>query len=684
MKEIYKDYLFEKHILVGEKTAEEKHIFETLFAMAHFFGMKIIKGEELAYYEMIEDLSRRFGENVPEPFYRGFPQSVRNLSAEELLFDQLLHYFNTYGFGNFDEPGHSVFEEDFERAAFREDADTQEFMIQTEEEAEDTIRMIVKDLLLGSRPLNDRQYKLTLTFVREHISDIKDFTITSKNTLVRLLLDAKQLALADSLNLSDVMKIVDELNYRNYHNDNPKKLNLKNQDRKFLTAILDRMFQGGRCDIRTCYEKKQLWNGFLHHIHYQPKNVVAEVFVRAMRTKGNESVYSEFEKLMRENRYQAAAKLLQEKKGTSALLRNMDYIISRMDIDEEQIFLAEFPEDCSTVILLQLLFRYEAGQRKNGRIFKFTHHNLIKVHYETPEEMKNCQSRLTEEQMKKVEAMIRSKLIRKLCNRLGKVYIEPSMENYALPLAENTSQGGFGVLSKGSRIPIEEGKKLRAFTYWEKVNDIDLSVFALTEDGKKKEFSWRTMSRHQSEAITYSGDETSGYLGGSEYFDINLPEFKARYSEYRYLIFCDNVYSGKNFNECFCKAGYMLRDWEDSGQVYEPKTVKSSYLVNCESAFAYLFGIDLFTNEFVWLNVAKNSNARVAGDTGLSFLTDYFHLTEVMNMYDFFSMMAEKIVKDPMEADVVVTDREVKCTEEAQIIREYDFEKIRVLMEDAK
>ena len=32
----------------------------------------------------------------------------------------------------------------------------------------------------------------------------------------------------------------------------------------------------------------------------------------------------------------------------------------------------------------------------------------------------------------------------------------------------------------------------------------------------------------------------------------------------------------------------MLRDWDDSGQVYEPKTVKSAYLVNCESTFAYL------------------------------------------------------------------------------------------------
>ena len=682
MKEIYKDYLFEKHILVSEGMTEEKYVFETLFAMAHFFGVKITKGKELVRCGMVKELSKRLGENVPEPFYRGFPQSVRNLSAEELLFDQLIHYFNTYGLGNFDEPGHSVFEKDFERAAFQEDTEAQEFMIQTEEEAEDTIRTMVNDLLSGSRPLNERQYKLALTFIRDYIENIPD--IASKNTRMRLLIDTKNLSLADSLNLSDVMKLVDELNCRKYHNNNLKKLNLKNQDRKFLTALLDRMFRSGRCDIGTCYEKKQLWNGFLHHIHYQPKNEEAKRFVHAMRTKGNESVYSEFEQLMKENRHREAAELLQEKKGTSALLRNIDYILSRMNREEVQTFLPEFPEDCSTLILLQLLFRYEGRQRKDGRIFKFTQHNLMKVHYETSEESERCQSRLTEEQVKEVGKMIRSKLTEKLRNRLGNVYIEPSMKNYALPLAENTSQGGFGVLSKGSRIPIDEGKKLRAFTYWEKVNDIDLSVFALTEDGDRREFSWRTMSRHQSGAITYSGDETSGYHGGSEYFDINILEFKALYSEYRYLIFCDNVYSGTNFCECFCKAGYMLRDWDDSGQVYEPKTVKSSYLVNCESTFAYLFGIDLFTNELIWLNVAKNSKSRVAGDTEISFLADYFHLTELMNMYDFFSMMAEKIVGDPMEADVVVTDCEIEGAEKAEIIREYDFEKIRVLMEDVK
>lgn len=678
MKEIYKDYLFEKHILVSEGATKENNVVEILFALAHFFGVKITENEKLVRFEMIDELSKRFGETIPEPFYKGFPQSVRALSAEELVFDQLLHYFATYGIGDFEEPGHSVFEKDFERTAFRENTETQEFMIQTEEEAEDTIRIIVNKLLSGSRSLSERQYALSLAFILDHDGDIPD--IASKNTLVRILIDTKKISLVDRLNLSDIMKVVDELNYRKYKNDNPKKLNLKNQDRKFLTVVLDRMFMDGRCDIRTCYEKKQLWNVFLHHIHYQPKNEAAEVFVHAMREKGNESVYSEFEKLMRENRRQEAAELLWEKKGTSALLRNIDYIISRMDKEEEQVFLSKFPEDCSTLILLQLLLRYEAKQKEEGRVFKFTRHNLLKVHAETSKERIRCRSKLTQEQTREVGALIRSKLTEKLKNRLGKVYIVSSMKNYALPISENLSQSGFGVLSKGSRFPIVEGKKLRAFTYWEKVNDIDLSVFALTEDGVRKEFSWRTMEGCQSGAITYSGDETSGYYGGSEYFDINIPKFKALHPEYRYLIFCDNVFSGSNFNKCFCKAGYMFRDEEDSGKVYEPKTVKSAFLVNCESTFAYLFGIDLLTNEFIWLNVARNSSSRVAGNTSLAFLMDYFHIAKIMNVYDFFAMMAKEIVEDPLEAEVVVTDHETECADGAEVIREYDFEKIRALM----
>ena len=169
------------------------------------------------------------------------------LTTEELLFDQLLHYFTTYGLGDFDEPEHSLIEKDFERVAFQEDVKVKDFEVHTEEEAEETIKAIVYNLLLGSRQLNERQYALVLAYILEHDGETPE--ISSKYTLVRLLIDTKKLSFTDKMNLSDVMKVVDELNYRNYNNSNPKKLNFKNQDRKFLTEILDRMFKETRCDI---------------------------------------------------------------------------------------------------------------------------------------------------------------------------------------------------------------------------------------------------------------------------------------------------------------------------------------------------------------------------------------------------------------------------------------------------
>ena len=130
MKSIYTDYLFDKYIFVsnGETGTDQ---FETLFALANLFNIRIIEGEKLVSGDMIKYAASRLGQNVPEPFYRGFPQSVRELSPDKLLFDQLVHYTITYGFGNFSEAGHSLFEENFEKTAFKENADIREFLLST-------------------------------------------------------------------------------------------------------------------------------------------------------------------------------------------------------------------------------------------------------------------------------------------------------------------------------------------------------------------------------------------------------------------------------------------------------------------------------------------------------------------------------------------------------------------------
>lgn len=323
-------------------------------------------------------------------------------------------------------------------------------------------------------------------------------------------------------------------------------------------------------------------------------------------------------------------------------------------------------------VLIQLLMQYH-HYKSGQRVFKFTKNNRMKMHHETDDEITSRRSVLPEETRKMAESAVRSKLITSLNNQLGKVYVAPEMRNIAIPLQMSTAQSGFGVLPAGSRVKIPEGKKIRAFTYWEKVNDIDLSCFGLTKEGYQKEFSWRTMYNNQGQDITFSGDETSGYNGGSEYFDINLELFKARYPEFRYIVFCDNVYSNVAFDNCFCKAGFMMRDDKDSGEVYEPKTINTSFRVSGNTRFNYMFAIDLDRREMVWLNISRDSMAAIAGEESMDFLMYWMDITDVFNVYDLFRYSGT--LANIEEASLIVSDYDFGDTGKEQI-HSYDYEKI--------
>lgn len=679
MKEFFKVYLFQKHILVAEQTRPDVHAFETLFALASKFNIRIVSGGSLAQPEMIRFAAAQLGIDIPKPFYEGFPRSVRALSPDQLLFDQMVHYTVTYGFGHFSEAGHSLLEEALERTAFQEKSEIRDFSILSESAAEEKLAGYAENLLSSTRPLSEEQYAFLRTYIDVYRFQVR--SCGSKNTAIRLLLDFRGMHYAAFLSLSDVIKVVDELNFRVYGNTDVKKLNLKNQDRKFLTALINTLFDEGRCDLRNCFEKKAVWCGLLHHLHYKPRNEASAQFVAAMRGSENGSVYSQFEQAMGRRDVRAAFAVLKEGKGSAAVLRNLDYLISRCSGEEDVRFLLDNIGTSNSVVLMQLMLRYSIpASGREARSFTFTKYNKLKTHSETPEEVSRRKTFLTPAQVRAASDRVSEALRKNLKHRLGTVYLDPAMKNMAPPIQEAGSQGGFGVLARGSRLHMGEGKKVRAFTYWEKVDDIDLSVIGLTEDGEQTEFSWRTMSDRQSSAITYSGDETSGYRGGSEYFDIDLPAFRKQYPHIRYLVFCDNVYSNLTFDQCFCKGGYMTRDMDDSGEIFEPKTVESSFLVNCSSRFAYLFGIDLNTNDFVWLNTARSSSAAVAGATSMDFLIRYFHTTSTLSLYSLFEMMAAEVVSAPEEAQVVLSDRTLVLAPGAEQIRSYDFERILALM----
>ena len=360
----------------------------------------------------------------------------------------------------------------------------------------------------------------------------------------------------------------------------------------------------------------------------------------------------------------AAAMLLKDRKGNAALLRNLNYIVRDTGADETKQILDEV-EAKSPLVIMQMQNMYR-NYNDGPRTFKYVRHNRMRTHRETERK-----SALTPTRVSQISEILEQKLQQSLKGRVDKVYIAPGMEKIGVPFNMSASESGFGIMPTGSRIALPEGKKIRAFTYWEKVNDIDLSCFGINKDDSRIEFSWRTMWGRQSDAVTFSGDETSGYNGGSEYFDIDLDKVREEYPDMKYIVFCNNVFANKDFAECVCRAGWMSRDVLDSGEIYEPKTVKSAYTINAKSTFAYLFAIDVAAREVIWLNVIDSNRYAVAGSSEFSWLYDYFTMCDSMNMRKLFTYCANEVVDTPEEADLVIGDVET----EKELIRPYEFEK---------
>ncbi len=673
MELIYKQFLFNKNIFVFDEYSKKENQFEVLYTLAKIFGIKISEGVSKVSFEMLPLAQECLGYYVNEPFYKGFPESARSLSKEELLFDQLLNYFVTYELDDFSNDRHSVFEKDFERLTFKEDFVFKYFKVIDEKEAYELIKEAVINLLNSSRALSESQFEI----VKKYVVDF-DFDVSfakGKNTIIKLLMNTRNIKYASALSLSDFIKVVEQVNFYDYGVMNVKKLNLKNKERKFLTSLLDYMLSNCYVNIEECFEKKKKWSGILHHLHYIPKTELGVRFLAYMRSDENHSAYSSFEKAMLDANIKQATDTLIEKKGSSMLLRKLNYIISRCKSDEDIEYVVSKIDSKNVILLIQLILQYDNYQIAN-RTFTYARFNKLKEYEETIEEAKKRKSKLSAEKRKTLRKYLLKHLESKLKGKLGNVYLDMDMKNIALPINVASTFSGYGILPTGSRIKMEDGKKIRAFTYWEKVDDIDLSVIGIGSNNYFIEFSWRSMYDKQDNCITFSGDKVDGFNGGSEYFDVDLEKFKKKYPKVKYLIFNDNVFSASTYKECNCTAGYMFRDINDSGEVFEPKTVKSSFRVTVDSRYAHLFALDLDKNEFVWLNIAVESYFNIAGESNQNNVKKYLKLAKTFNYYSFFKMLSSKVVKDPKKADIVVTDKKVETKENAEVIRSYDIDKV--------
>lgn len=185
-----------------------------------------------------------------------------------------------------------------------------------------------------------------------------------------------------------------------------------------------------------------------------------------------------------------------------------------------------------------------------------------------------------------------------------KVWIDPRLKSYTLPLALRKTSEGMMVFGRGTRIPLDTGKVLRLFVYWkqhQRSTDLDLSLIQF--DGEMKYSGHVSYTRLASEGIVHSGDLQDAPEGAAEFIDAELSAL-AQIEGCRYLAPVIYRYCGEFFALMDCHSGWMIRDKVDSTYAsFDLKTVQNKFDLTGTSGMAMPMLVDLRRKEIIFVDL---------------------------------------------------------------------------------
>ena len=247
--------------------------------------------------------------------------------------------------------------------------------------------------------------------------------------------------------------------------------------------------------------------------------------------------------------------------------------------------------------------------------------------------------------------------------KLGNVYVDPALKGVAIPFGLRNASESLETFGRGTRFKLYDKSTLRFFIHWKNVQggygtDIDLSAISYGENFN--EIGHISYYNLRSGALgAHSGDITNAPNGASEFIDIDIDKALANGS--RYVGMVVHSYSRDRFSdvpECF--SGFMSREAVQSGEVYEPASVrgKADLTVEATQAIPYIF--DLKTREAIWLDITMpskyNSNNNLHSNlSNIELAIQSFVKNKPVSLYDLFTLHASSrgtLVDSPENADL--------------------------------
>jgi stress response protein SCP2 len=338
--------------------------------------------------------------------------------------------------------------------------------------------------------------------------------------------------------------------------------------RRQLLAGLDAVVAanpGKLADVHTYREPFKRLGERLHPHEYPQWPYAADVFAVARGEKEARSFDSRVEQLLDAADVLGAVALLKSAPGK--LFRALDRLLRlAADQEERDAVLAaavEVAPEVSGRVVLSVREHFQNRERASAQPRIFV--NRRGRGWVTPDARPPVPAADRDHLVTALDAEMRRRL-----PAPGRLLLDPEVLDVALPLSGRATAAGLGVLPRGSTSAVD-GEQLRFFVYWKqagKRTDYDLSALLLHRDYSTD--SWLSYTSLKAVGGKHSGDVTEAPDGASEFINLSLDRVRSTF-----IVPQVNIYAGEGFDETEESFfGFMLRDGEQKGRPFEPRTVR--------------------------------------------------------------------------------------------------------------
>lgn len=630
------------------------------------------KNREVVYDILVNGLKELTGaDKVYNPMYPNFPESVMEKGDFELYFNAIVHYWS---FGTL-----LPYEEKKERVPLFNTAKVKVL----EAGSFDDLNDIFNNFCASKTSLSKSDVDDMVFILNSAKVTLPDEIPFKENTacICRLLVDTGvdtdgSLCRKYIKTATDVLRLVTAMSDGDVSlAENTKFRNLKRSERRIIMNLLAGC--GNVAENMNRYAGRWIRVGEKLHPGEFAKNERYTKVVQAFGIIRNDGKIQSFggkvDAAIASGDVTTVVSLLKKRPGEFA--RRIDFLLRTFDKDADKkaviMGFASVAKDVSSTVLLQVRehFINKLDGSDDMRVF-FPKGNLARSYY-----IKNDKAEtIPEDAMIMVIAVCENALVNIYGSRafLGKVYIDKALRNYTVPFSLRSAGKTMTAVSRGSRIAIDDSVKIiRPFIWWTNTKndiiDVDLSVAVFADNWDCLEHVSYSNLKSEKFGMYHSGDITNGGPvdgeGAAEFIDLDID--KALGAGARYAVF--NVY---NFsNELFSKMehaafGFMTRENMESGEIFEPSTVKQRMDLASATTTCIPVIFDLKERVFIWCDMALTADHVRAGYGGInvesnlpSVVVTCKAMVDVKkpNLYDLFTFNATArgvITDNPDEADI--------------------------------